>query len=582
MDVKLYVYDLSRGLARTHSLAFIGTQIDAIYHTSVVFDNTEFYFGQGIQTCDPGSSHHGQPIEVLDMGRTELPLDLIYEYLDSLKQVYTSETYDLFFKNCNIFSNDLCTFLVGSGIPQKILDVPNTFLNTPLGQMIRPQFDALTQAPQAPSHQPGQSSQLNVHGSLSINGSNAPGKVHNVTNLRELETLLSAANGSCAVIFFTSSTCSPCKIIYPAYDELAAEFSGKATLIKVDLNHAYDVGAKYQVRATPTLMTFLKGNKENEWVGANEAQLRGNILLLVQMAWPQHPHLNFRLLSLQRTNYKPVIYDKIPPLQKLVSKMGPEGKDKSVTSMLNYISTREASGSNLATLPDLRAFGVFIVSCLKKLPQEALFTVVDLFRMTVADPRASGYFAGEKEQKTVNAVFTHVAQLADCPYNLRVVTLHLASNLFTSSLFAHQLCTNLELGDEMLKILTSSFLDQKHANVRVSASSVAFNIAAYIHKMRIEEEKEVFPEGAQVELIASLLEALRAEESSVETFHGLLLTVGLLAYCAPIGGEVLDLLKVMDTAGMVIEKGKIEALANEPLIKEVGVEFLGRLETSHA
>ena len=34
--VQLYVYDLSRGLARQLSMGLLGKQIDAIYHTSIV------------------------------------------------------------------------------------------------------------------------------------------------------------------------------------------------------------------------------------------------------------------------------------------------------------------------------------------------------------------------------------------------------------------------------------------------------------------------------------------------------------------------------------------------------------------
>ena len=91
MKVQLYVYDLSRGLARQMSLPFLGTQIDAVYHTSLVFEGIEYFFGAGIQTCLPGSTHHGQPMEIVPMGSTELPLEVILEHLDSLKTIYTAE-----------------------------------------------------------------------------------------------------------------------------------------------------------------------------------------------------------------------------------------------------------------------------------------------------------------------------------------------------------------------------------------------------------------------------------------------------------------------------------------------------------
>ena len=73
------------------SASFLGTQIDAIYHTSLVFGDVEYFFGAGIQTSYPGGTHHGRPMEVVRMGRTELDLETILEYLESLKSVYTHE-----------------------------------------------------------------------------------------------------------------------------------------------------------------------------------------------------------------------------------------------------------------------------------------------------------------------------------------------------------------------------------------------------------------------------------------------------------------------------------------------------------
>ena len=73
------------------SLAFLGTHIDAVYHTSLVFDNIEYFFGAGIQTSVPGGTHHGRPMEVVPMGRTELPVEVILEYLESLRAIYTPE-----------------------------------------------------------------------------------------------------------------------------------------------------------------------------------------------------------------------------------------------------------------------------------------------------------------------------------------------------------------------------------------------------------------------------------------------------------------------------------------------------------
>ncbi len=73
------------------SPSLLGITIDAVYHTAIVLGGIEYFYGAGVQTSYPGSTHHGRPMEVILLGRTELPLEVILEYLESLKQIYTAE-----------------------------------------------------------------------------------------------------------------------------------------------------------------------------------------------------------------------------------------------------------------------------------------------------------------------------------------------------------------------------------------------------------------------------------------------------------------------------------------------------------
>ena len=91
MDVHLLVYDLSNGLAKQLSMSMLGFQLDAIYHTSVEIDGVEYVYDGGISTIRPGSSHLGRPLERIHLGQTQLPIEIILEYLDSLKEIYTPE-----------------------------------------------------------------------------------------------------------------------------------------------------------------------------------------------------------------------------------------------------------------------------------------------------------------------------------------------------------------------------------------------------------------------------------------------------------------------------------------------------------
>lgn len=392
--------------------------------------------------------------------------------------------------------------------------------------------------------------------------------VYKPTRLRQLDELLASAKDTCAVIFFTSATCPPCKIVYPAYDELAAEAGNKAVLVKVDLSEAYEIGAKYQIRATPTFVTFLRGVKENEWSGANESQLRGNVNLLMEMAHPAHPHTLLSLPTLRRPHKTPVTYSKIPPIDKLISKMGPSGQDPAVGALKDFVTSRQHSGAVDARLPALPDLSAFIVEALQTSRPENLFPIVDLFRVALVDPRLSGYFA-EDTAHTVLAILLRVNELdASCPYQLRIVTLHMSCNLFTSPLFPPKLLSDQSLSAPLLQLVTSSLLDTDHAPVRVAAASLAFNIAATNHQRRLTEQEDLLPQDGQVELVASLLEATGRERESKDGLRGLLLAVGLLKYMAPKGGEVDDLCEAVGAKDIVAEaKGAFGDL--KELVKEV-------------
>ena len=485
-------------------------------------------------------------------------------------------------------------FLVGKGIPEHIKNLPQTFLNTPFGQMMKPHIDGalrgITQGPPsgvpvpnrptvsgpaAPSTIPNRTRAAPTAAHSLPKPATAQGKVHNVSSLREVESLLSSASNSCAIIFFTSSTCPPCKMVYPAYDELAGEAGDKATLIKVDISRAYDVSSKYSVRATPTFMTFLKGKKENEWSGANAGQLRGNIRLLVQMAWPPHPHHRLRLPSLQRKISSYVTYKKLPPLDKLVQKIGPSGKDAAVVSLVNFVKSRNELGAAEAPVPDLTALGAFVQSTFHTLPTDTHFAFIDLFRVAFLDPRISDFFAEEHGHTTLTTLLSRTDDLSNCPYNVRLVMLQLTCNLFTSPFYPDKILSHDPLRETCIK-LVASCLQDSHSNLRVVGASLAYNFAVFNHNERFHERADRLSESDQLELVAVLLDAIQTEKESMESLHGLLFALGLLVFFAPVDGAVIDLCKAMGAADIVAEKGKIEALAGEPLLKEIGWELLGK------
>ncbi|KAK0638682.1 PUL domain-containing protein [Cercophora newfieldiana] len=581
MDVTLLVYDLSRGMARQMSMGLLGFQLDAIYHTSIKLRGREYVYDGSIVSIVPGSSHLGQPMQEIPLGRTELPMDVIEEYLDSLREIFTVEAYDLWRHNCNNFSNDFAMFLLGKGIPSHITNMPQAVLDSPFGQMLLPMLDQqITASKRAGGilgieDTPGSSvkPKHDLHHHIA--------KVQYVHNLTQFDQLLEKAKHSCAVVFFTSATCPPCKMVYPLYDELAAEVGDKGILIKVDTSQAPDVARRYSITATPTFITFLKGQQENRWMGADPAKLRGNVTLLAQMAFPPHPHQGLNIPTISNPNTKPVLFTKVPPLPKLLAKMGPTAHDKSIQSIKTFIETRTASGPAKATLPsDLSSFTSTVRSSLTTLPTDLLFTIIDLLRCALIDPRISAYLAEDEKppHTTILATLNHVNALptATCPYALRLVTLQMTCNLFSSALYAEQILSHEDLRTAVTQLVSTSFLDDSHANVRVAAASLLFNVALANSQRRRNGPGDGLPEGDQVELAASVLEAIGQEEKSVEALEGMLMALGLLVYRLDIGGELAELLRTMDAEDLVKAKGKVKGFEGMGLVKEVGAELLGK------
>ena len=144
--VRLAVYDLSNGMATQMSQMILGQRIEAIYHTGVVVYGHEYYFGGGIQISPEGafSRHNGlHPMEMLELGETNKTKNELESWLLTIQNRFTQATYNLLSHNCNNFSDEVCRWLIGSGIPSRIVDLPQRVFSTPGGAMLRPMLEQM-------------------------------------------------------------------------------------------------------------------------------------------------------------------------------------------------------------------------------------------------------------------------------------------------------------------------------------------------------------------------------------------------------------------------------------------------------
>ena len=589
MDVELYIYDLSNGMARQFSTALIGQQIDAIYHTSVVFNRVEHFFGQGIHRKIPGSTHHGRPMRVVKLGRTQLTMDVIEDYLQSLEAIYTPESYDLFVHNCNNFSQDFAMFLVGKSIPEEIRSLPETFLRTPMGQMLRSQIDqsmrTMTQAPDAVSGRNAHTAHTNgarpvtngskpiTTGAVSkptiINSTHitpTPGHVYNITSTSAFTNLLTRASESSAIVFFTSATCPPCKTLYPLYDELAESTPESSCIfIKVDVSQAQEIGSRYSIRATPTFMTFLKGQKMDEWKGADSAALRGNVRLLIQMASPQHPHSNLNCPTFQQLITKPIIFSKVPPLDKLAAKLGTHSTSPAIAALIAHIKTGETEGGANAPLPDLATIIPSLQTIFTSIPTTSQFALVDLLRIAAIDTRISSYLS---TNPSLLVTIFNTASEPSAPYNLRLVSCQLACNLWTSPVFQEQLSQPSTLTTAVQSLAAACVVDSTTTpRVAQAAAALVYNLTSQNHNARLQHQPDVIDISEDVE--AAVVSAVYEESGSKDTLHSLLLALGMLLSGGEEGNAVEGLCEAMELAECLKEKMTKAEFKGMGILREV-------------
>lgn len=154
------------------------------------------------------------------------------------------------------------------------LDPSDIWDISPFGQSMLPMIENMfgqsqaapsTNAPPPSSAQPSDSAQSLLQNISSAAISAPPKPVQTAQNLASLEQWIQSYKA--VVVFFTSATCPPCRMIKPDFERLMEEKNSTGgTKIKilgviVDTSVAFDAASKYGIRATPTFMLFHQGQK---------------------------------------------------------------------------------------------------------------------------------------------------------------------------------------------------------------------------------------------------------------------------------------------------------------------------------
>ena len=97
-----------------------------------------------------------------------------------------------------------------------------------------------------------------------------------------METIISELNidqvlssSKVVMVDFWAPWCGPCRILSPTVDEIATEFTGRATVAQCNVDDCEDISIKYGIRNIPALLFFKDGQLVDRMVGA---QPKSNIV----------------------------------------------------------------------------------------------------------------------------------------------------------------------------------------------------------------------------------------------------------------------------------------------------------------
>ena len=71
------------------------------------------------------------------------------------------------------------------------------------------------------------------------------------------------------LVDFWATWCGPCKMLGPVLEEIAAEQTGRAKVVKVNVDENQELATRYGIQAVPTLLYFANGEVRESLLGAS-------------------------------------------------------------------------------------------------------------------------------------------------------------------------------------------------------------------------------------------------------------------------------------------------------------------------
>jgi thioredoxin 1 len=69
------------------------------------------------------------------------------------------------------------------------------------------------------------------------------------------------------LVDFWAPWCGPCRMVAPVVDELAQEYAGKISFVKINVDNNPKIASQYGIMSIPTLMVFKGGQPVDTIIG---------------------------------------------------------------------------------------------------------------------------------------------------------------------------------------------------------------------------------------------------------------------------------------------------------------------------
>lgn len=69
------------------------------------------------------------------------------------------------------------------------------------------------------------------------------------------------------VVDYTATWCGPCRLVAPLIDQLAADYQGRAEVVKIDLDQNKGNAKQYSIKSIPAVLIFKNGQEVDRIVG---------------------------------------------------------------------------------------------------------------------------------------------------------------------------------------------------------------------------------------------------------------------------------------------------------------------------